>query len=182
MPHFRIVLAYDGTDFVGWQRQATGVSIQGLVEEALRELDARAVAVAAAGRTDAGVHAVGQVASFSLERAIDPGTVARALNARLPLTVRVMSADTAADDFHARFSATAKTYAYRMWNGPALSPFERSYAWHLPGILDVEAMAGAARRLEGTHDFAAFQAAGSKVKTTRRSVTCSIVKKLATGG
>jgi tRNA pseudouridine38-40 synthase len=173
MPHFKITLAYDGTDFVGWQRQATGVSIQGLLEDALRALDDRDVPVAGAGRTDAGVHALGQVASFALERSIDAETLARALNARLPPAVRVIAAEPAADDFHARFSASSKTYLYRIWLGPALSPFERQYAWHLTGALDVDAMTDAAQRIEGLHDFAAFQAAGSEAKTTVRRVVSS---------
>src|SRR6185295_2129891 len=103
MPHFRIVLAYDGTDYVGWQRQANGVSIQGLIEDALLELDGCAVAVAGAGRTDSGVHALGQVAAFTIERALAPDALVRALNAHLPDAIRVMSADEAPRPFHPRF-------------------------------------------------------------------------------
>src|SRR5579872_312738 len=99
MPHFRITLAYDGRDFVGWQRQATGVSIQGLLEEALRDLDDRYVVVTGAGRTDAGVHALGQVAGFSLERPMAAPTLCRALNARLPPEIRVLSAAEAPEAF-----------------------------------------------------------------------------------
>src|SRR5262245_63369047 len=102
MPTFKITLAYDGGPFVGWQRQAEGTSIQGLIEDALRALDGREVTVIGAGRTDAGVHALAQVASFALERSIDAATVVRALNARLPRDVRVMSAREAPDGFHAR--------------------------------------------------------------------------------
>jgi tRNA pseudouridine38-40 synthase len=173
MPSFKIVLAYDGTDCVGWQRQASGTSIQGLLEDALRALDDRAVTVTGAGRTDAGVHALGQVAAFSLERAIDAGTLVRAMNARLPDAVRVLSAGEVAPAFNPRFDARAKTYRYRIWNGAVLSPFERRYAWHVPGALDANAMDAAARRLEGRHDFAAFQAAGSEVATTERTVFSS---------
>jgi len=178
MPTFRITLAYDGTDFVGWQRQAAGTSIQGLIEDALRELDGRDVAVAGAGRTDAGVHATGQVASFSLERSIDTTTVKRALNARLPPDIRVLSSLEAAETFHARFDARAKTYRYRIWNDDVISPFERRYAWHVitpRGALDLRAMTAAARLLEGRHDFAAFQATGSEAKTTERMVEASRV-------
>src|SRR4029453_1076920 len=103
MPHFKITLAYDGTDFVGWQRQANGISIQGLLEDALADLDGRAGAGAGAGRTDAGVHARGQVAGFSLERVIEPHSVLRALNARLPAAIRVLSAETVGPGFHPRF-------------------------------------------------------------------------------
>ena len=175
MNSFKITLAYDGTDFVGWQRQASGRSIQRLLEGALRELDGRDITVTGAGRTDAGVHALGQVASFALERAIEPAVLVRALNARLPDTVRVWSASRVAPTFNARFDARAKRYRYRIYNGPLISPFDRQYAWHVSGSLDPDAMADAARRLEGRHDFAAFQGAGSEVATTERTVTTSRV-------
>jgi tRNA pseudouridine38-40 synthase len=167
-----ITLAYDGTGFVGWQRQASGTSIQGLLEDALGEIEA-GVAVTGAGRTDAGVHALGQVASVSLEREIDAGVLIRAINARLPGSVRVCAARRVPASFHARFSARTKTYSYRISNGIVASPFERQYAWHVAARLDVEAMCTAARRLEGRHDFAAFQAAGSDVSTTERTITRS---------
>lgn len=173
MKHFKITLAYEGTDFVGWQRQATGASLQGLLEDALGELDGRGVRVTGAGRTDAGVHALGQVADFSLERSIAPDALARALNARLPHAVRVMSAEEAPSEFNARFDARTKSYRYRIWNGEVISPFERRYAWHLAGELDVDRMAAAARLVEGEHDFAAFQASGSSTKTTERVVISS---------
>src|SRR3989442_284767 len=116
MPHFKLTLSYDGTPFVGWQRQASGMSIQGLLEDALAALDGQPVAVAGAGRTDAGVHALAQVASVTLNRAVDAATVLRATNARLPGTVQVVEAVEAPSAFHARFHATAKTYRYRIWN------------------------------------------------------------------
>jgi len=174
MATFKLTIAYDGTGFVGWQRQASGTSIQGLLEDALRELDGRYVDVAGAGRTDAGVHALGQVASVSLERAIDRLTLMRAVNSRLPESVRVVNAVDAAPGFHARFDARSKTYCYRIWNGEVMSPFERAYAWHVPSpTLDVAAMASAATLLEGRHDFAAFQAAGTDTRTTEREVFSS---------
>jgi len=171
MATFKLTLAYDGTDYIGWQRQATGVSIQGLLEDALREFDDRDVAVAGAGRTDAGVHALGQVASCSLDRTIDPPTLVRALNYKLPHDVRVRRAHEMPPNFHARFDAHQKTYRYRLWNGSVFSPFQRRYAWHLPGALDIAAMRDATRLVEGTHDFAAFQAQGGDTPTTRRTVT-----------
>jgi tRNA pseudouridine38-40 synthase len=175
MSKFRLTVAYDGTDYVGWQRQATGVSIQGLLEDALAELDGRAVAVAGAGRTDAGVHARGQVASATLSRDIDAATLVRAVNIRLPPAVRVVDAVVAADDFHPRFLARRKHYRYRIWNAEVLTPFERQYAWHVPMPLAADAMADAAARLIGTHDFAAFQGTGSDTLTTTRSVSISSV-------
>ena len=182
MPTFKITLAYDGTDYVGWQRQANGVSIQEVIEDALRELDGRAVAVAGAGRTDSGVHALGQVAAFTIERALAPDAVLRALNAHLPGDIRVMSADEVPASFHPRFDARTKTYRYRIWNGDVVSPFERRYAWHAAGALDVDAMRAAARLVEGTHDFAAFQASGSDVVTTVREVVESRVMRIADCG
>jgi tRNA pseudouridine38-40 synthase len=173
MPHFRILLAYDGTDYVGWQRQANGVSIQEVIEDALAGLDGRAVAVAGAGRTDSGVHALGQVAAFTIERALAPDAVLRALNARLPDDIRVMAAEEVPPAFHPRFDARAKTYRYRIWNGEVISPFERRYAWHVAGPLDADAMRAAAALIVGTHDFAAFQAAGSDVASTVRDVSVS---------
>jgi tRNA pseudouridine38-40 synthase len=178
MTTFRITLAYDGTDYVGWQRQANGVSIQALLEDALRALDGCDVTVTGAGRTDAGVHALAQVASFAIARELRPDALIRAINAHLPHAVRVLSAEEAPAGFHPRFGARQKTYRYRMWNGDVLSPFERAYAWHVPGPLDVEAMGAAARLVEGRHDFAAFQAAGSSVPTTEREIFQSAISKL----
>jgi tRNA pseudouridine38-40 synthase len=173
MPNFKITLAYDGTDYVGWQRQADGVSVQGLIEEALSELDGRAVAVAGAGRTDAGVHALGQVAGFSLQRTIAADAVLRALNARLPHAIRVVDAADCEEGFHPRFSAHEKRYHYRIWNAPVANPFEHRYAWHIHEPLDVTAMNVAARTLEGRHDFAAFAASGTAAKTTTRQLSIS---------
>jgi tRNA pseudouridine38-40 synthase len=175
MKTFKITLAYDGTQFVGWQRQASGTSIQGLLEDALRELDQRDVAVTGAGRTDAGVHALGQVAGFSLARAIAPDALVRAVNGRLPDAVRVVSAAEVSPAFHARFGARRKSYRYRIWNSSVMSPFERAYSWHVPGRLAVEPMSAAARVLEGSHDFASFQATGGERLTTERIVFSSRV-------
>lgn len=177
MATFRITIAYDGTDYVGWQRQANGTSIQALIEDALGELDGRPVVVAGAGRTDAGVHALGQVAGFALDRTITSHGVVRALNARLPADVRVLSATEVPPQFHARFDARAKTYRYRIWNADVVSPFERRYAWHLDGALDVSAMDAAARLLEGHHDFAAFRAAGGRTRTSERTVISSRISR-----
>jgi tRNA pseudouridine38-40 synthase len=175
MPSFKITVAYDGGPFVGWQRQASGTSIQGLVENALRELDEEDVAVTGAGRTDAGVHALGQVAGFSLRRPTTADVVIRALNARLPPEVRVVAAEEVPASFHARFDATSKTYRYRFATSDVLSPFERAYAWHVPGALAIDAMAAAARFVEGHHDFAAFQTTGGASGPTDRIVSASTV-------
>jgi tRNA pseudouridine38-40 synthase len=173
MPTFKITLAYDGTGYVGWQRQANGISIQALIEDALCELDGRDVSVAGAGRTDAGVHALGQVAAFTIARDLGPGALVRALNAHLPHAIRVLTAEQAPAAFHPRFGARAKTYRYRLWHDEVMSPFERAYAWHVPGPLDIDALRAAARLFEGRHDFAAFQATGSSVATTAREIFSS---------
>jgi tRNA pseudouridine38-40 synthase len=175
MRTFKITLSYDGTGFIGWQRQAEGTSVQGLLENALGDLDGREVVVIGAGRTDAGVHALGQVASFALERVISADTLSRALNARLPASVRIVSAEEAPDGFNARFGARTKTYRYRLWHADVLNPFERCYVWHVSGALDLDGMAKAARLIEGRHDFAAFQAAGSRAATTERVIFSSCI-------
>ena len=176
MPHFKLTLAYDGTSLVGWQRQAAGDSVQALLEDSLAHLEEAPVTVHGAGRTDAGVHALAQVASVTLQRPVDARTVFRAVNARLPECVRVLQVEDAPPSFHARFSAAAKVYRYRLWNGWVLNPFDRAYAWHIPGpALDVDAMREAAGLLEGTHDFQAFQGAGAQTHTSVRRLFSSRV-------
>jgi tRNA pseudouridine38-40 synthase len=174
--HLKLTIAYDGTGLVGWQRQANGISVQGLLEEALAPLQLAPVSAAGAGRTDAGVHALGQVASVTLQRQIAPESVVRATNLRLPPAVRVLNAEVVGPEFHARFRAVAKTYRYRIWNSETLNPFERAYVWHVPvPRLDVEAMAAAAERLVGVHDFAALQGTGGHVETSVRTISSSVV-------
>src|SRR5512134_2654983 len=123
MRTLKITLAYDGTRFVGWQRQAEGESIQGLLEDALARFEGKPVTVHGAGRTDAGVHALGQVATVRMEAAHEPATVQRALNAVLPPDVRVLTVEEAPEDFHARFHSRGKTYEYRIVNAPFVSAF-----------------------------------------------------------
>jgi len=176
MTTFKATLAYDGTGLIGWQRQASGASIQGLIEAVLEELEGRPVTVHGAGRTDAGVHALGQVASFALERDITPRVLRQAMNAHLPGTIRVMHVAAMHPGFHARFDARTKTYRYRIWYSDVMNPFERAYALHVIGPLNVDAMSAAARALEGRHDFAAFQATGGTVTDTEREViSCRLV-------
>lgn len=166
----KLTIAYDGTDFVGWQRQAAGVSIQGLIEDALAAFEGAPVTVHGAGRTDAGVHALGQVASVVLTAPHDPATLQRGLNVALPPAVRILGAADAPDGFHARFSASGKCYEYRIVNAAFVSPFLHRYVWHVPRPLDVDAMRTAGAFLVGEHDFAAFQASGAEVSSTRRAV------------
>jgi tRNA pseudouridine38-40 synthase len=149
------------------------VSIQGLLEDALARLEGGPVTVHGAGRTDAGVHALGQVASAQLTSAHPVDVVARALNACLPPEIRVTNVEQAADDFHARFSARTKTYRYVIRNAAIVSPFERAYVWHVPDVLDRDAMRLGAAALVGTHDFAAFRSIGGEVKTSVRTIARS---------
>jgi tRNA pseudouridine38-40 synthase len=180
-----LTLAYDGTQYVGWQRQPAGVSIQSLIEASLLAIEGRPVTVTGAGRTDAGVHAIGQTASFALEHGIALDALVRALNARLPPDVRALAAVEKGPAFNARFSAVSKTYQYLVSTGPIADPFDRLHAWHVPRALDLEALADAVGRVAGTHDFAAFQAAGSDVSTTIRTVAraeCAILRARAGPG
>ena len=176
MIHLKLTIAYDGTGLVGWQRQATGTSVQGLLEDALAPIAGGPVAVAGAGRTDAGVHALAQVASVTIPRQVTARAVVQSANMYLPPAVRLTAADEVDPAFHARFTAVAKRYRYRLWNSRVLNPFERSYAWHVPWPpLDLAAMNDAAVRLIGTHDFAAFKGAGTDVDTSVRTIFASAV-------
>jgi tRNA pseudouridine38-40 synthase len=166
----KLTLQYDGTDYVGWQRQGGGTSIQGLLEEALEPIEGAPVTVHGAGRTDAGVHALAQVAHVHLAAALDTATIERALNAVLPPDVRVLAVEEVDSAFHARFGATGKVYEYRILNGPIVSPFLHRYVWHIQAALDVPAMRDASTALVGTHDFAAFQGAGASVSSTERTI------------
>ena len=177
MRTLKLTVAYDGTRFVGWQRQASGESIQGWLERALEPLEGAPVTVHGAGRTDAGVHALGQVASVSIQAGHDPMTVLRAINAQLPPDIRVRAVEEVHADFHARFSARRKTYRYLLRNAPFASPFERTFAWHVPESLRLAEMTEAAAVLPGMHDFAAFRSTGSDVTTTVRTIHRSEIRR-----
>ncbi len=146
------------------------MSIQGLLEEALAPFEGGPLTVHGAGRTDAGVHALGQVASVRTRTAHDVSTLQRGLNAVLPVDVRVVAVEDALPEFHARFDAVSKTYEYRIANTPFVSAFQHRYVWHVPGALNVEAMRRGAQALLGRHDFAAFQATGGDVRTSERTI------------
>jgi tRNA pseudouridine38-40 synthase len=171
MRTLKLTLSYDGTNYVGWQRQTNGISVQQIVEEALAPLAGGAPpTVVGAGRTDAGVHALGQVATVNLESDVPASGVQRALNVRLPDDIRVIGSVDATPGFHARYHAKAKAYRYRMATTSVLSPFDRWFVWHAPEPRDVEAMRRAARLLVGRHDFASFQANGASVRETVRTL------------
>jgi tRNA pseudouridine38-40 synthase len=172
MQRIRITLAYDGTDFHGWQVQPELPTVQGTLEAAIAEIEGALVRVEGSGRTDAGVHALAQVAAFSIGNPIPAENLKRAMNRLLPHSIRVLAVEEATADFHPRFQARAKSYEYRIYRGEVCSPFERRYVLHHPYPLDVERMAEASALFQGEHDYSAFAASderdeegGSKVRT-----------------
>ena len=173
MPRYKLTIEYDGTPFVGWQVQDNGLSVQGVLVEAVLAFTGERTAIGGAGRTDAGVHALGQVAHVDLARDWPPDTARDALNAHLrPHPVAVLLAERVADDFDARFSATRRHYRYRIVNRRADLALEAQRAWRVPRPLDARAMHDAAQRLVGRHDFTTFRStecqAKSPVKTLDR--------------
>ena len=166
MPRFKLTIEYDGTPFVGWQIQAGGTSVQGALTEAIAAFTGERATVQGAGRTDAGVHALGQVAHVDLARDRDTDTVRDALNAHLrPHPIAVLAAERVPDDFDARFSARQRHYLYRILNRRADLALERTRAWRVPRPLDDAAMQAAAQRLVGRHDFTTFRAAECQAKS-----------------
>ena len=171
--NYKAVIQYEGCGFSGWQIQKNQPTVQGELRRALRQIASEPAIVIGSGRTDSGVHAEGQVASFRLERPLDPVRLQSALNGILPEAIRVLRLSRVRADFHAQFSARQKVYWYRLWNAPVMHPFWRRFALHVPGTLDLEAMARAARLLVGSHDFHAFAAASTTAGTFERRVTVS---------
>ncbi len=171
MPRILLRVAYDGTAYAGWQRQENGPSIQAALEEAIAPLAGGPAAVTGAGRTDAGVHAEGQAAHVDLPTDVAPDVVIRAVNARLPADIRVRDARAVPDALHARHGAKAKTYRYAWLVSRVGHPLLARTTCLVPPRLDMGAMGRAAARVAGTHDFAAFQSAGSSVTTTVRTIT-----------
>jgi len=157
MPTVKLILEYDGSRYAGWQRQPDQPTIQEAVETALFQLTQETVSVIGAGRTDAGVHALGQVASFRIERTWTPREWMRGLNARLPEDIAVRSVAMVSDDFHARYAALGKLYEYRILNRPERPALDRAYLWHVHKPLDPSAMERAAAYLTGSHDFSSFE-------------------------
>ena len=169
MMRFKLVIEYDGTEYHGWQVQPNGRTVQAVLEEAIFRMRGERVRVTAAGRTDAGVHACGQVISFVLQRPTTPDALWHGLNALTPRDVSIRATEVAADDFDARRGARSRMYAYRIWNAPWASPFWRRYAWHIRRTLDPARMRVAAAHVLGEHDFSSFQGADSDAaKPVRR--------------
>jgi tRNA pseudouridine38-40 synthase len=171
MQNYKLTIAYDGTNYHGWQMQANARTIQGEMTRVLSRLDHRPVTLHGAGRTDAGVHAEAQVANVFLEREFAPDALRDAINGNLDRDLRVMRVELADDAFEARFSAKSKTYRYTICAAPVLSPFDLRYAYHYRGALDVAAMRQAAAGLVGRHDFSAFTIAALDIEDRVRHLT-----------
>jgi tRNA pseudouridine38-40 synthase len=170
MRYFKLVIAYDGTDFHGWQIQSNKPTIQGEIVNVLRRITQENVQLHGAGRTDAGVHALGQVGSFRTQSALSAGEFQRALNALLPHSIRIVTSEEVGPDFNARWSARGKIYRYRLYRGKVVPPMLWRYVLHYPFPLDEEAMRDASARFVGVHDFASFAAStGSEDDDKERS-------------
>jgi tRNA pseudouridine38-40 synthase len=171
MPRYKITIEYDGTPFSGWQRQTEQPSVQQAVEEAVHAMSGETVTTQAAGRTDAGVHALGQVAHFELSKDWDPFRIREALNFHLrPDPVAIIAAEAVGDDFEARFSAKSRHYEYRILNRRAPAVIERNHVWHLPMELDAGAMDQAAGLILGTHDFTTFRSSECQANSPLRTL------------
>jgi tRNA pseudouridine38-40 synthase len=183
--NIKMTVAYDGTDFAGWQIQPGVATIQGALVEVARKITQERILVYGAGRTDSGVHAIGQVAHFRTQSALTPQQFQRAFNALLPPTIRVVHCEEVGPDFHARWQAVAKTYAYRIWRGRVVPPFAHRYVLHYPFPLDEAAMAEAAGRFVGEHDFTSFAASSGSEENDRdrnphrEVLSCTVVRPAA---
>ena len=176
--NFKLIVQYDGTDFHGWQLQSDLRTVQGELTRALSLIEGRDVVVHGSGRTDAGVHAEGQVANVNLLREISPEKLRAAINGNVSKDVRIMRAEVVPDEFHARYSAREKTYRYRIVNGPVISPFWSRFAHHEARALDVERMDESAKLFLGVHDWSGFSSAQSDAETKVRNVTrCEVVER-----
>ena len=183
MTRFRLTIEYDGTPYCGWQRQDNGPSVQQAIEDAIEKFAQQRVTVHGAGRTDAGVHALGQVAHFDLDKDVEVDTVRDALNFHLkPQPVAIVSAAVAPAEFHARFSAKGRAYIYRIVNRRAPLALDRGRAWHVPApVLDADAMHDAGQRLVGHHDFSSFRSVECQAETAVKTLDAVSVKRHGDG-
>ena len=173
MQRIRTIIAYDGTDYVGWQTQPNGVAVQEVIEKAILEVTGEQTTLQGSGRTDSGVHARAQVAHFDTEARMAADKFAIALNTHLPADIRVLYSEEVSPDFHARFSAKEKQYRYFVQTGPHADVFARKYALHAYMPLDFDLMNEAAALAVGTHDFSAFMSTGREVETAFRTLSLS---------
>ncbi len=175
--NIKLVIAYDGTNYHGWQTQSDNITIQETIEKAISIITKKNSSLIGSGRTDKGVHALGQVANFVTETKIETDKIKFALNANLPKDIRILSSEEVSMEFNSRFDAHNKTYMYQIYNDKINSPFYDRYTYFIPSELDFEKMNKASTYLVGTHDFKGFMAAGSEVKTTVRTIyTTKLVK------
>ncbi|HID30876.1 MAG TPA: tRNA pseudouridine(38-40) synthase TruA [Desulfobacterales bacterium] len=170
MRNFKLVIEYDGTGYHGWQSQSNTCTIQGTIEDALKRMTGQSVTLTGSGRTDAGVHATGQVANFCLATRLTSEMFANGLNSLLPADIVIKDCATVDKTFHARFSARAKVYDYRILNRPTPAALFRQYAWHIKKALELNAMRRAMVCLEGKHEFSAFEGVGSPRSHSVRTV------------
>lgn len=177
---FKLIIEYDGSDFHGWQRQKSDRSVQETIEKALAVMTRETVPIIGSGRTDAGVHALGQVASFTTRARLDAEALRNGLNSLLPDDVVIKNCDLMPAGFHARFDVVSKHYRYHILNRPIAPAIGRQFVWHIRNPLDIPSMCTAADGLLGTYDFKAFEGAGSPRSHTVRTVSVSAVKE--TGG
>ena len=170
MRNIKLLIEYDGTNYLGWQVQPKGSTIQGVLEEKLGLLTGEPIRLFGSGRTDSGVHAFGQVAHFKTRSQMDIRTIQKALNSLIPSDIVIRKAEEVAEDFHARKHSKSKVYEYRILNRILKSAFHREYAWYIPQELNFSEMKKAGRSLIGEHDFSAFRSVGSPTRTTVRRV------------
>src|SRR4030043_1190446 len=170
MRTIKLLIEYDGMNYLGWQVQAKGLTIQGMIEEKLKLLTGESVRLIGSGRTDAGAHAFGQVAHFKVQNRMDAGTIQKAINSLLPPDIVIKKVEEVEENFHARKQARSKIYEYRILNAPIRSVFHRGYAWHIVQKLDMEEMKKATQKLVGEHDFSSFRSTGTPTKTAVRRV------------
>lgn len=171
MRNIKLLIEYDGTNYLGWQVQFRGPTIQGILEEKLGLLTGETIRLFGSGRTDSGVHAIGQVAHFKTENSMDTHRMQRALNSLLPPDIVIQKMEEVEESFHARKHSKSKVYEYRILNRNLRSVFHRAYVWHIPQQLDFKEMGKATQYLIGEHDFSSFRSVGSPTRTTVRKVT-----------
>ena len=178
LKNFKLTIEYDGSAYHGWQRQASEPTIQAQIEKAIATMTGRKVALAGSGRTDAGVHAYGQVANFLCDTNLTPENFQRGLNSLLPEDIVITACTAVPESFNARFDAQSKIYRYRILNRKLPAAIDRQYAWHVPYKLDLNAMHIAYGHIIGTHDFKAFEGSGSpRAHTTRRVMHAHLTEK-----
>ncbi len=170
MRNIKLTIEYEGTAYLGWQRQPQGMTIQEALEEALKQITGETTQVTGASRTDTGVHARGQVANFRTDSAIPVERFQSALNALLPLDIAIVAAEEVPEDFHARFSARSKLYHYTIWNQRVRPVLDRRFSWHVRWPVELAPLREASEYLIGEHDYAAFQSANAQSETTVRVI------------